>query len=103
VADGVDLLRVVSGTGVTVGIYLITAHTATTLTVNNPLGTSSGGDVVWVVTTGHNFGIGTNLKALGFPGTFGTESTSYLDIGAVQRQEAGGGGGSGGGNFTFAG
>lgn len=55
VEDGVDYVRVVSGTGVTVGIYLITAHGATTLTVNNALGTSSAGDVVFVVRTGHDF------------------------------------------------
>lgn len=39
-----------------------------------------------------NFAIGTNLKALGWPGAFpGGNSTGFLDIGAVQRQEAGGG------------
>ncbi len=43
-----------------------------------------------------NFSIGTNLKALGFPGLFpGGLSTGYLDIGAVQRQEPAGGGGGG--------
>lgn len=40
-----------------------------------------------------DFSIGTNLKAAGFPGAFpGGLSTGYLDIGAVQREEAGGGG-----------
>lgn len=42
---------------------------------------------------GGDFSIGTNLKALGFPGLFpGGFSTGYLDIGAVQRQEPAGGG-----------
>lgn len=93
VTDNVDYLRVISGTGVTVGGYLITSHTSTTLTVNNALGTSSGGDVVYFVSTGHNFQIGTNLKGLGFPGfaNAGAETTSYPDVGAVQRQEASGG------------
>lgn len=90
VTDNIDYLHVLSGTGVTTGIYLVTSHTGTTLTVNNALGTSSGGDVVYYVTTGHNFQIGTNLKAAGFPG-FGTnmamETTSYTDVGGVQRQE----------------
>lgn len=54
VTDNVDYLRVVSGTGVTVGTYLITAHSGTTLTVNNALGTSGAGNVVYVVRTGHN-------------------------------------------------
>lgn len=98
VSDNIDYLHVISGTGVTTGGYLITSHTSTTLTVNNALGTSSGGDVVYFVGTGHNFAVGTNLKATGFPGLFnGSETTGYSDIGAVQRQEAGGG------SFTFAG
>lgn len=43
---------------------------------------------------GGDFSIGTALKALGFPaGILGTSSTSYVDIGAVQRQEAAAGGG----------
>ena len=43
-----------------------------------------------------DFSIGTNLKALGFPGLFpGGLSTGYLDIGAVQRQEPAGGSGGG--------
>lgn len=61
VEDNVDFLRVTSGTGVTTGIYLITSHTSTTLTVNNALGTSSGGDVVWTVPTGHNLAITGNI------------------------------------------
>lgn len=40
---------------------------------------------------GGDFSIGTNLKAAGFPGAFpGGLSTGYLDVGAVQRQEAAG-------------
>lgn len=90
VTDNIDYLHVTSGTGVTTGIYLITSHTSTTLTVNNALGTSSGGDVVWFVPVGHNFRIGANLKATGFPGAVNSnssESTGYLDMGALQRQE----------------
>ncbi len=42
-----------------------------------------------------DFSIGTNLKADGFPGLLaGGLSTGYLDIGAVQRQEAASGGGA---------
>lgn len=40
-----------------------------------------------------DFSIGTNLKAQGWPGAFpGGLSTGYMDIGAVQRQEAASGG-----------
>lgn len=85
VEDNVDFLRVVSGTGVTTGIYLITSHTTTTLTVNNALGTSGAGNVVYVVPTGHNLSIGTNLRRLATPLRYGTETTNALDIGGVQR------------------
>lgn len=102
VTDNVDVLHVLSGTGVTVGKYLITSHTSTTLTVNNALGTSSGGDVVYFVTTGHNFAVGTNMKAAAYQQTNnGSESNSYLDIGAVQRIEPAAS--SGGGGYAFSG
>lgn len=98
VTDNVDYLHVLSGTGVTTGGYLITSHDATTLTVNNALGTSSAGDVTYFVTTGHNFSVGTNLKATSAPATFGSETNNYLDTGAVQRQEPAS---SSGGSFPF--
>lgn len=94
VTDNVDIVRVVSGTGVTTGRYIITSHTSDTITVSGTLGTSSAGNVVWVITVGHNFAVGANMKAAGYPGAFsGSESTGYLDIGGVQRQEPGAGGG----------
>lgn len=94
VTDNVDIVRVVSGTGVTTGRYIITSHTSDTITVSGTLGTSSAGNVVWIITVGHNFQVGANMKAAGYPGAFsGSESTGYLDIGGVQRQEPGGGGG----------
>lgn len=44
-------------------------------------------------TSSTNLAIGTNLKALGYPGAFTDgNSTGYLDMGAVQRQEPGAGG-----------
>jgi hypothetical protein len=90
VTDNIDFLRVVSGTGVTTGLYLITAHTSTTVTTNNALGTSSSNNDVWVIPVGHNLAVGTNMKAAGYPGAFSSnasETTGYLDLGAVQRQE----------------
>lgn len=47
-----------------------------------------------------NFAVGTNMKAAGFPGTFGADISTtigYTDIGAVQRQESSSGGGFFGG------
>ncbi len=101
VTDNVDYLHVISGTGVTTGIYLITGHTGTTLTTNNALGTSSAGDIVYYITTGHNFAVGANLAQLGFPswGNLAFETTDGAPtVGAVQRAASGGSGGS----FTFS-
>lgn len=103
VTDNVDFLHITShtsGTGTIDANYLITAHTSTTLTTNNAIGASGSiTSINYFVTTGHNFAIGTNLKAQGFPGLFnGSETTGYLDIGAVQRQETSG---SSGGSCTF--
>lgn len=88
VTDNVDFLTLISGTGITAGKYKITSHTTTTLTVDIAPGTSATGDKVWQVTTGHNFSPGTSVRELGSPGAFpGALSTSYTDIGAVQRRE----------------
>ncbi len=90
VTDGVDFVYIVSGTGITAGKYKITSHTSDTITVDIAPGTSAVADKVWRIVTGHDFRIGGNLKAAGFPGLFPAQLTrSYLDIGAVQRQELG--------------
>ncbi len=63
--------------------------TATNYTVNS---TSITTDPGFADRANGNFAVGTNMKALGFPGTFpGGLSIGYLDIGAVQRRELGGG------------
>lgn len=88
VNDNVDFLHVISGTGVTVGVYLITGHTGTTLTTNNALGTSSAGDVVYWISNGHNFQIGAALAGIGFPNftnATGSQTISYPDVGAIVR------------------
>ena len=92
VVDDVDVLTVISGTGTgfTIGKYFITSHTSSTLTCGPGNFTSSGAgsSIVWQITQGHDFSIGTNLKAQGFPGAFpGGLTTGYTDIGAAQRQE----------------
>jgi hypothetical protein len=92
-----DFLHITSGGTLTAGCYLITAITTTTnpndtLTLNNNPGTGTATGVYWI-TVGHNFQIGTNLKAQGFPNftnTAGGLTTSYMDVGAIQRQESGG-------------
>lgn len=94
VNDGIDFLHVVSGTGVTVGCYLITSHSSTSLTTNNALGTSTIGNIVYWVSNGHNFQVGTALNGLGFPNftnATGAQTTSYPNIGAVIPQASAGG------------
>lgn len=87
---GQDYLYIASGTGITAGYYGITAFDANTVTLDIAPGTSAVADKVWKITTGRNWAVGTNDKATGFPGAFnGSSTTGYLDIGAVQRQEAG--------------
>jgi hypothetical protein len=69
---------------------LITSHTSTSLTVSSNLTTGgTATSVVYQTTYGHNFAIGTNLKAQGIPGAFPVGLTmGYMDIGAAQRQDA---------------
>lgn len=88
VVDGQDFVYLKSGSGVTTGIYGITAHTTTTLTLDIAPGTNATADKVWQITTGNNYAIGKNLKGTGYPGTFaGGLTTGYMDIGAIQRRE----------------
>lgn len=90
VTDNVDFVNLISGTGITAAQYLITAHTSTTLTLSSAPGTSAVADKVFQITTGKNFGIGSNLVGLGYPGAFPAAlSTGYMDIGAVQKQVTG--------------
>ncbi len=98
VVAGRDYVYIISGTGVTAGIYGISSITTTTNT-NDTLvldiapGTNTTADKTYQITTGQNFAVGTNLKATGFPGVFqGGYTTGYIDIGAVQRQEQSSGG-----------
>lgn len=86
VTDNVDFCYLVSGTGITAGQYLITAHTTTTLTLDIAPGTNATADKVFQVTTGHNFApSGAGLNGTAFPGVFQAGlTTSSSKIGAVQ-------------------
>lgn len=88
VVDGQDFVYIVSGTGITAGQYKITAHTATTLTLDIAPGTSATADKIYQVTTGRNFSVGLTMRATGFPALYPAGlSRAYPDIGAVQRYE----------------
>lgn len=93
VVAGRDFIYLVSGTGITAGVYGITIVGTTTLTLDIAPGTNATADKVFQITIGRNFAVGTAMKALGFPGAFqGGYTTGYLDQGAAQRQEAAAGG-----------
>lgn len=90
VVDGQDMLYLVSGTGITAGVYGITAHTATTLTLDIAPGTDATANKVGQITIGHNFQIGANLGTSGYPGAFPAAlTTGYAPIGAVVRNSSG--------------
>lgn len=93
VVAGRDYIYVSSGIGATVGRYGIVSIDGTfaTLTLDKTIGTSGVGDKVWQITIGADFTPGTNLAGIGSPVLFpGGYSTSFMDIGAVQRQATGG-------------
>jgi len=102
VTAGTHYLRIVSGTGITVGVYGISSvDSETQITTDITLTADATADKTWSITTGLDFAVGTNMKAIGEPATFpNTATTSYVDCGAVQRQESTS---TGGGSFTFAG
>lgn len=87
VVAGRDYLYLVSGTGITTGFYGITAKTATTITPDNAPGNDATGDKVYKIIYGHDYTPGSALKAAALPHHMNALSVSYLDIGAVQRQE----------------
>ena len=58
------------------------------ITLDIAPGTNATADKVWQITTGRNFAVGKNLKALAFPGQFqGGLTKGYMEMGAVQRKE----------------
>ena len=85
-----DYVYIISGTGATAGVYRINSNVGTALTLDIAPG-GSGTDIVYRIITGHNYAVGSNMQALGAPGIFpasvAATTTSYLDIGAVQRKE----------------
>ena len=91
VVDNRDYCYIISGAGVTVGMYLIVGHTIDTLTLDIAPGDSAVANKVFQVTTNHDYRIGANLKGQGFPGTipvYPFPTLGNMDIGALQ--EAGG-------------
>lgn len=86
VTAGRDYVNITSTSG-TAGVYGISSvDSETQLTLDLAPGASAG-NVSAQITVGRNFAIGTNLQALGSPSAFqGAYTTSYVDIGGVQRR-----------------
>lgn len=87
-----DRLDIISGTGPTQGGYVISSvDSETQVTVDTTLTANASADKQWQIIKTSNLSPGNNMKGAGIPGLFpSSNSTSYLDIGGVQRQEAGG-------------
>lgn len=87
-----DHLLIKSGTGATAGVYVISsiAGLPDAITIDASAGASAT-DIVWEIVKGGtatDHSVGTNMRGTGFPAAFiGTGTTSYVDQGAVQRQE----------------
>lgn len=88
VTVGRDFIYIVSGTGITAGVYGITAVGTTTLTLDIAPGTNATADKVYQILRGADLTPGTNLLGVGTPSPFPAGySTGYMDIGAVQKQQ----------------
>jgi hypothetical protein len=87
IVAGRDYLYISSTSG-TAGIYgILSVDSATQLTLDLAPGASSN-NVSAQIIVGHDYSVGTNLKATAFPGVMpGGLTTGYLDTGAIQRQE----------------
>jgi hypothetical protein len=97
VVAGRDCVQIISGTGVTAGIYgIASVDSETQITTDIALTADATADKVWQITTGRNFGIGGALSGQGAPNVFpGGTTTSYVDIGGAQIELAD--------SFTFGG
>lgn len=85
VVDNRDYVNILSGTGVTAGQYLITAHTTTTLTLDQTAGTT-GSNIAYQLTTGRNFSVSPSGSKIGWPLTNPSTATAPVfrpDVGGV--------------------
>ncbi len=87
VVAGRDYVYVSSSSGTT-GVYtILSVDGETQVTLGQAPGASSG-NVTYEITTGRNYGIGTNMKNVGSPGVLpGSLTTGHRDIGAAQHAD----------------
>ena len=86
-----DCVVIKSGSSGTVtGVFTISSPGANSVVLDRTAGASKTA-IVWGVVKGGtttNLGVGANMAAVGVPSAFpGSSTVSYLDLGAVQRQE----------------
>ncbi len=83
ITPGTHFLYVVSGTGVTTGIYQIASvDSETQITTTETLSANATADKTWYITTGLDFRVGPNMKGVALSNFSGS-----MDLGAVQRLE----------------
>lgn len=87
VVPGRDYLWLVSGTGITAGIYGITSvPSATVLTLDIAPGTNATANKVWRIIRASNFTPGVSASGMSVAQSFpGGTMTNYFDMGAIQR------------------
>lgn len=91
VVNNEDFVYIASGTGVTAGKYLITSHTATTLTLSPTIAADATADKVYYITTGKNFLAGAAMRDTAFPGVY-PGNTVDANVGIGAATSAGGSG-----------
>lgn len=95
VVAGQHYVCIISGTGVTAGIYgIASVDSETQITTDITLTANATADKVWQITTGFDFNPGSLMKGLGGRSFAGGFTTDYSDQGAAQRREVDGGGAS---------
>jgi hypothetical protein len=98
ITDNVDFINLHYNNSSTSTAKII-GHSSFSVTTTGSFGTSTNADKKFTIRIGKNFNIGNNLKALNQFKIAGSSTTSYMDIGAAQREERGvSGGGSGAGS-----
>lgn len=89
ITDNLDFITMHEGSGITSNVsYLIIGHSSFSLTVTPAISSNFGQDKKWTIRKGKRWNLGTNLKAQGTTWQFGgSTTTTYVEPGAIQRQE----------------
>lgn len=94
-----DVIRIKTGTGVTLKNYqILSVDSETQITTVQTLSADATADKVWriIPIANRNFTVGSNVRAVGIPGAFigNSNVVGYLDLGALQGSATSSGGGT---------